>query len=113
MIKLNDLKNRIYSDRNCIRFEYEVPNGESKTTALFKKQQSTENGDIWRMQIVFDRNVDKDSEVYNFTYVLPKANIPLELIAATGLRYFQLRLKEEIQNKSNMDFTLGDILSGM
>ena len=44
---------------------------------------------------------------------MPKDNLPLELICATGLKYFQLYLKEEIQAKSNLDFELGDILTGM
>ena len=32
---------------------------------------------------------------------------------ATGLKYFQLYLKEEIQTKSGYDFALGEILRGM
>ena len=65
------------------------------------------------MQIIFDRTRDKDTEVYNFNYIMPRSNLPLELIAATGLKYFQLYIKEEIQLKSNLDFELGEILKGM
>ena len=44
---------------------------------------------------------------------MPKSGLPLELIAATGLKYFQLYLKEEIQNKTNFDFALSELLRGM
>ena len=67
----------------------------------------------WRMRIVLDKTRDADSQVYTFGYIMPKSNLPLELIAATGLKYFQLYLKEEIQTKSEYDFMLGDVLKGM
>ena len=76
-------------------------------------QGDTANSNEWRMCVVLDRTRDKDSEVYSFGYVMPRNNLPLELIAATGLRYFQMYLKEEVQSKTNMDFYLGSILEGM
>ena len=111
MIKFKDLQNRVYSGKQCVRFEYAIMVGDQYVYAQFQRQQSgcTE----WNMQIIFGRTRGKDSEVYNFGYVMPKDNIPLELICATGLKYFQLHLKEEIQVKSNLDFELGDILQGM
>lgn len=115
MLKLKDLQNRVYSGKVCTRFECKIPIDKDKSLlAMFIREFAGQVcSDMWRMQVVTDRTRDKDSEVYNFTYVMPKSNLPLELIAATGLRYFQLHLKEEIQNKSNLDFVLGDILSGM
>ena len=112
MIKFKDLQNKIYEGKECIRFEHEIKVDEKcKILAMFKRKNSglTE----WNMQIIFSRTRDKDSEVYNFGYVMPRSDLPLELIAATGLRYFQLYLKEEIQMKSNLDFEIGNIISGM
>ena len=65
------------------------------------------------MTIVLDRTRDADSQVYSFDYIMPKSGLPIGLIAATGLKYFQLYLKEEIQTKSGYDFALGEILRGM
>lgn len=115
MLKREDLKNRVYSGKHCVRFEVAIPIGDNryKLAQFCKEQNPNADQETWSMRILFDRTRDKDTEVYTFSYILPKANIPLELIAATGLRYFQLRLKEEIQSKSNMDFVLGDMLSGM
>lgn len=112
MIKFKDLQNRVYSGKECVRFEYEIPLSEKKTVKAFFEKQKTDLEE-WNMRIVFDRTRDKDSEVYNFGYVMPREKLPLELIAATGLRYFQLHIKEEVQTKSNLDFTLGNIFQGM
>lgn len=111
MLVLKDLENRVYSGKQCIRFECSVPiDKEHKVLATFKRM---EDPNEWNMQIIFDRTRDKDSEVYNFGYIMPKSNLPLELIAATGLKYFQLYIKEEVQVKSNLDFELGNLLQGM
>lgn len=113
MISLKDLQNRVYSGKCCMRFEYEFKvDDQGKTVcAVFKKL--VENTNTWKMSIVLDRTRDKDSEVYNFMYALPKDDIKLELVAAIGLRYFQLHIKEEVQMKSNMDFVLGEIIEGV
>lgn len=110
MLKLKDLQNRVYSGRECIRFEVPVPIGDNKfVLAQFAKPAYC----TWDMRIVLNRTRDKDSEVYTFSYIMPKDNVPLELIAATGLKYFQLYLKEEVQTKSGMDFAIGEMISGM
>lgn len=111
MIVMKDLQNRVYSGKVCMRFEYEFVVNKKRIIAYFDR--SIENPTEWNMQIILGRTRDKDSEVYNFGYMMPRDNLPLELIAATGLKYFQLHVKEEVQAKSNMDFELGEILKGM
>ncbi len=114
MIKLKDLQNRVYSGKTCVRFEYAILVGERLVYARFAKQPNKESQpNEWNMEIILGRTRDKDSEVYNFGYVMPRDGLPLELIAATGLKYFQLHIKNEVQEKSNMDFELGNILQGM
>lgn len=111
MIILKDLQNRVYSDKECVRFEYVIPiDKERHIVATFKREKYSNE---WNMQIILCRTRDKDSEVYNFGYIMPKSALPLPLIAATGLKYFQLYLKEEIQMKTNLDFELGNVLQGM
>ena len=114
MLVLKDLENRVYSGKQCTRFEYVIKlNNESKDQVIARFERKLVNPTEWTMRIVFDRTRDKDSEVYNFGYIMPRDGLPLELIAATGLRYFQLHIKEEVQAKSNLDFELGNILQGM
>lgn len=111
MITLKDLVNRVYSDKICIRFEYNIPIEGKYLVIRFGR--NPERIAEWNMQVVLDRTRDKDSEVYNFGYVMPKDDLPLELIAATGLKFLQLYLKEEVQGKSNLEFTIGEIIKGM
>lgn len=114
MLIFNDLKNRVYSGKQCTRFEYTIKlDNENKNSIVARFERKLTNPTEWNMQIIFDRTRDKDSEVYNFGYIMPRDGLPLELIAATGLKYFQLHIKEEIQAKSNLDFELGNILQGM
>lgn len=112
MLKLKDLDNRVYSGKICSEFSYILKDdkGKPKFRANFARGQEENE---WQMRIVLDRTRDADSQVYTFRYIMPKSNLPLELIAATGLKYFQLYLKEEIQTKSEYDFMLGDVLKGM
>lgn len=117
MIVLSNLKNRVYSGKQCIRFEYIIKlnlnNNESKDQVIARFERQLANPAEWNMQIIFDRTRNKDSDVYNFGYIMPRDNLSLELIAATGLKYFQLYIKDEVQIKSNLDFDLGNILQGM
>ena len=110
MLKFKDLMNRVYSGKECVRFEVTLPIDDNKfILAQFAKPTYC----TWNMCVILNRTRDKDTEVYNFEYIMPRDNLPLELIAATGLRYFQLYLKEEVQTKIDYDFALGDVLRGM
>lgn len=122
MLKLKELVNRVYSgkdNRECVRFEYEVldidraANDPERNCFVARYQRSTKDAKQWRMQIVLPRDRDCDSQVYTFDYILPKESMELALIAAIGLKYFQMRIKEEIQRKSDWDFVLGALLKDM
>lgn len=112
MITIKELQNRIYSGKICIGFDYIALNEKGKTQFEARFRTGTEKNE-WKMQIVFDRTRDKDCEVYTFGYIMPKSDLPITLIAATGLKYYQLYLKEEIAQKVSYDFLLGEILKGM
>lgn len=119
MIKLKELTNRVYEGKDCIRFEYQVVQKEKKLddesrecfTALYRR--SRKDPKAWRMRVILPRDRDCDSQVYTFDYILPKENVDLALITAIGLKYFQLKMKEEVQKKSNWDFLLGEIVKDM
>ena len=112
MLTFKDLQNKVYSGKACIRFECTVNlDREHYIVALFRRQLHSPRE--WNMQVVIDRTRDKDGEVYNFGYIMPRDDIPLELVAATGLKYFQLHIKEEVQMKSNLDFALGELTNGV
>lgn len=113
MIVLKDLQNRVYSDKSCIGFDY-VLHIENAKDIEFHFRRSIRNTLEWEMQVVIDRaTMDCNDEVYRFGYVLPKEGIELAMVAAIGLRYFQLVVKEKVQKKSLIDFELGERLVGM
>lgn len=111
MIKLSDLKNRACIDGNCVDFDYILEVDEKRIRFRFTRNKNDLL--VWNMMVVIKRTRDADSQVYNFSYQLPKINMDLVMVAAIGLKYFQLYLKEEVQLKSNLDFALGEITNGM
>lgn len=108
MVLLKELQNRVYEEKQCVAFDYQVKDAEGKklANAHYEKKAPTE----WWMRIIFPRTRDADSQVYNFGYMLPREGMDLAIICAIGLKYFQLYLKEEIQNKSMIDFAIGDLV---
>lgn len=112
MLRLKDLENRRYIGKECHEFMYRIVNEkkEEYATAMFRRG-SQENE--WIMKLTFERTRDSDSQHYHFGYIMPRAGIPLETIAATGLKYFQLFLTNEVQTKVDMGMVLSSVLEGM
>lgn len=119
MINAADLKNRENTEvrKICVRFEYTAQLGDNvRQKFIFTRQATDVPSDldkIWLMETYVPRTQNKDTEHYYFTYVLPRAEMPLELVCATGLRYYQMQLKEEVQIKSNIEFELGQLIGDM
>lgn len=111
MIKQSDLVNRMNIDGVCVDFDYILNIDDTRVRCRFTR--SKDELLVWNMMVVIKRTRDADSQVYNFGYQLPKKNMDLTMVAAIGLKYFQMYLKEEMQLKMNMDFALGEITSGM
>ena len=118
MLTLKDLVNRIYDGKKCIGFTYTVTDKsrslDDPSRECFEAQwKAGVEPRQWQVRIVLDRNGVADSQVYNFTYTMPRSGLSLPLIAATGLRYMQMQLQQEIQNKSNANFVIGELLKDM
>lgn len=112
MITIKDIENRVYKDKICVGFDYCLVL-ENSEELNFRFRRNLENALEWKMQVVVDRTRERSSIVYDFSYLLPKKSIPLEMVAAIGLRFFQLTVKEEVQKNSEIDFELGERLVGM
>lgn len=111
MIKQSDLINRVNDDIFCVAFDYMLNVDDEKIRCRFTRDKDEPL--VWNMMVIMKRDRDADSQVYNFGYQLPKYGMSLTMIAAIGLKYFQMYLKQEIQKKMNMDFMLGEVVSGM
>lgn len=113
MLTLKELENRMYLDKTCMYFTYNLRNEKKEVLQRFEFFRSAENENQWNMRVIIERTRDADSQVYNFNYIMPNSKAPLSLICAVGLRYFELYLKEEIQTKSDYDFLISDVIRGM
>lgn len=111
MIKQSDLVNRMCISGVCVDYDYILNINDTRIRCRFTRERNQLS--VWNMMVIIKRTRDADSQVYNFSYQLPKENMDLTMVTAIGLKYFQLYLKEEVQLKSNMDFALGEITNGM
>lgn len=121
MIKLRELEHREYRNKKCIYFEYKCrtddqtlkTNGDDLLFIARFEFVGDDNIDIWDMQIVLPSKDMGETQVYNKSFALAKRGLGIDLVCATGLRYFQLCLKEEIQRKMLMDFAITDCAGDM
>lgn len=56
----------------------------------------------WLVEMVFGM------QVYKVMYDVPKNSMDLTMVAAFGLRNIQYEIRQEIEKKSIIDFTIGD-----
>ena len=112
MLTQKDLECKEYKGKELIAFKYiqRDKDGNKRWEAQYSKGEQPNE---WNMVVVLGRTRDADSQVYNFGYIMPKSNLPIELVAATGLKYFQLYLKQELEQKIAMDFEIGEITDGV
>ena len=112
MLTQKDLECKEYKGKELIAFKYvqRDKDGNKRWEAQYNKGEQPNE---WNVVVVLGRTRDADSQVYNFGYIMPKSNLPIELVAATGLKYFQLYLKQELEQKIAMDFEIGEITDGV
>lgn len=111
-MELKELTNRKYEGSDCIGFAYSVKEETSDTEIEFKFTRKTKSR-LWQMEVNLPRTINADMQCYVFPYEMPRDNMQLTLICATGLAYFQMYLKNEISFKSMIDFELGEITRNM
>lgn len=115
MLKLKDLQRRVYDGKRCVRFSYPVTvESGGRTEELFEAEwKAGDSPDAWSMVVVLPTEPPTGSQVYTIVYVMPRAGMPLELVAATGLKLFQTVMQQEVQGKIAIDFAIGDTVAGM
>lgn len=112
-MELKELTNRKYEGNDCIGFAYSIKEETSDTEIEFKFTRKIKGSRLWKMEVNLPRTINADMQCYVFPYEMPRDNMQLTLICATGLAYFQMYLKNEISFKSMIDFELGEITRNM
>lgn len=106
MIELKDLVLRRYNqERKCVGFTYDL-NLESGLIQSFIFNQLSSK--VWKVETVFF-----DLDYKKLTFELPRENMDLIIIAAIGLNYFKMAIVNEIQEKQDIEFTIGEVTNGV
>lgn len=116
-IKPSEIINRKYEENYPVQFEYVIkdldgPNGETQELRVFfeKVSQSYDmSGEIPTYKVYTVLN----DKVYFNVYQMPKRNMSLEMIVATGLNVLRFMFLEEANQKEVLGYTIADITKGM
>ena len=110
-MKLN-ITNRQYENLELISFDVFVPsevNGqETEQKVSFEKLDER----LWCVNCVIVRHDNYLlGKTYTQYYEVPKVNMSLDVIAGMGLKAIQMLLKQDIQNMTIIDFSIGEVLN--
>lgn len=92
----------------CIGFEYElkIDRGDGTFNIIpvrFTRLDKT----VWSVEMVIG------NQVYRVGYDIPHPNLDLAMVTAFGLRNIQYQIEQEVQEKSIIDFCIGDTIKEM
>lgn len=117
MITLKELVNRQYIEKVPVSFDYLLNNdepqafGSDKLRFHFERLNLT--GNTWRVSLVMQPTDNSERRLFEQVYEPPKSNLPLEMVAASGLIMIKYQMAELAQSCSLLDFLLGETIKGM
>ena len=107
-VTLKDLYNRVYEDKECIEFSYNLKDGdEVREKTLCKANFEKVEDMTWRMTILIPSSRVSETQIYSAVYGVPSQNIPLTTVCLMGIRLFYLQLNEELNLKGMMKIAAG------
>lgn len=117
MLKRSDIKNMNYdNDKRLIEFEVQIPiegsNG-SQVNKRFWFERLPEDEVENPRDKMYEVYTNIGEQVYKMCYEMPKANMDLVLIAATGLNQLRLMLQEEFMYKQMVAISIGEEIRNM
>lgn len=117
MITPKELVNRRNVERQPVGFDYLMPNDEphafNTSNLLFHFERLSLDGLTWRVSLVMQPNENSERRLYEAVFDVPKQNLPLEMVCATGLVCIKYQMAELAQGCSLLDFMIGDTIKGM
>lgn len=116
MLNLKDLLNRVYVNKEVVRFEVNVEDEDKSPldpakrlfTAFFTRDAKDKL--LWTIQVVLPRTAENDSQVYAITFRVPKASLSLQVVAGMGLTYFSAKLQDEMAQKSTYVYEIANLV---
>lgn len=115
MISPRDVVNRKNVDKQPVGFDYKLYNDEPHAFGTDELVFHFERLDemVWRVSLVMQPNDQGERRLYEVVYNIPKANLPLEMVCATGLICIKYQMAELAQACSLLDFSIGEVVNGM
>ena len=114
MIVLKELINRQYDEDNHVKsWRYilkDIDLGKEKVNINFDFEKLSDKR--YKVTTIIGLT-DYTNTVYTQVYDTPKSNMDLCLITAMGLINIQYYIKDEVQMKTLIDFSLGEAIKGM
>lgn len=116
MIKLEDLKNKEHDGRICVAFEYSVEEDDPAVKSPMVSFKWTRTGEkswellsVWR-KLEAGKSADVSRQVVQVDYDVPREDWPLDKVASMGLMLFNAILIEDVQQKTNCNMILSEVL---
>ena len=115
MITPKEIVNRIYDARQPVGFDYFLSNDEPSAfgTDILQFHFEKLAGLTWRVSLVMAPTLQDTRRLYESIFELPKQNLPLEMVCATGLVCIKYQMANMVQGCSLLDFMLGEQIKGM
>ena len=113
MIKRKDLVRRTYEGKICTYFDYVLKDDKEEKQLEARFSRNLDLLNMWNVLVIIDKTDISETQVYNFSFMLHSTDVPLEMVAATGLTMLNKGIVEEVQKKYTINFLLGEELKGM
>lgn len=110
-IKMSELANKRIVNKRVVQYDYPLTYSDSEgfEQTLYMNFKMIKD-DEWRLFVLFAPTQEKESQIYQFNFRLPKPNIELSIVTATGLRLLQMVLQDEIQEKHLVEFQITNVI---
>lgn len=119
MIELKEIENRKYIGKDLVSFEYTIkglegPHGETQELRVwFEKVNPQEFDEEIITKPGYKIFTIVEGIVYERIFQMPRSNMNLELVVATGLNQLKWIFQTEAEYKVMLGYTISDIIKDM
>lgn len=117
-ISLKEIENRKYDGNVPVRFEYTVkgldgPHGETQEMRIWFESVNPLAYGLLVGKPAYKVFTIIDSVVYEKIFQMPKSEMSLEMVVATGLNLLRVTFQEEAAYKEMVNYTIAEIIKDM
>lgn len=120
MINQKEIINRKYDEetKETISFEYVLkgldgPHGETQELRVWFERLNNREYGLDPIKPAYKVFTIINSVVYENVFAMPKSNMGLDMVIATGLTTLRMQILEEIRYKETLTYTMYDVVKDM